>query len=142
MKNIETLYEEKKNLNQKLIELDNEIANYKVVDILNKFQIGKFYEVRYGSCMRFYWYCDCKLELNKGILYMNNILTIHCNRMYYDRTLTSRLCFHFEDDIINWSVKEISKEDYFDEFNELCHDIKHQLDNIEDTSKNKQQKEE
>ncbi len=136
MKNVETLYEERKNLNQKLIELDNEIDNCKVVDILNKFQIGKFYEVRYGSCMRFYWYCDCKLELNKGILYLNEILTIHCTRMYYDRTLSKQLCFNIED-IINWSVKEISKEDYFDEFNELYRDIKHQLDNIEDTSENK-----
>lgn len=131
MKNIETLYEERKNLNQKLIELNNEIDNCKVVDILNKFQIGKFYEVRYDSCMRFYWYCDCKLELNKGILYLNEILTIHCNRMCYDRTLSKRLCFNFKD-VINWSVKEISKEDYFDEFNELYRDIKHQLDNIEE----------
>ena len=42
MKDVETLYEERKNLNQKLIELDNEINNCKVADILNKFQIGKF----------------------------------------------------------------------------------------------------
>lgn len=131
MKNIETLYEERKNLNQKLMELDDEINNRKVGDILNKFQIGKFYEVQYGSCMRFYWYCDCKLELNKGILYLNEILTIHCTRMCYDRTLSKRLCFNIED-VINWSVKEISKEDYFDEFNGLYRDIKHQLDNIEE----------
>ena len=136
MKNIETLYEERKNLNQKLMELDDEINNCEVGDILNKFQIGKFYEVQYGSCMRFYWYCDCKLELNKGILYLNEILTIHCTRMCYDRTLSKRLCFNIED-VINWSVKEISKEDYFDEFNELYHDIKHHIDNIEDTSENK-----
>ena len=136
MKNIETLYEERKNLNQKLMELDDEIEYCKVGDILNKFQIGKFYEVQYGSCMRFYWYCDCKLELNKGILYLNEILTIHCTRMCYDRTLSKRFCFNVED-VINWSVKEISKEDYFDEFNELYHDIKHHLDNIEDTSENK-----
>lgn len=136
MKNIETLYEERKNLNQKLMELDNEIEYCKVVDILNKFQIGKFYEVQCGSCMRFYWYCDCKLELNKGILYLNEILTMRCTRRCYDRNLSKQLCFHHED-IINWSVKEISKEDYFDEFNELYRDIKHHLDNIEDTSENK-----
>ena len=100
MKNIETLYEERKNLNQKLMELDNEIEYCKVVDILNKFQIGKFYEVQYDLCMRFYWYCDCKLELNKGILYLNEILTKHCTRMWYDRNLSKRVCFHFED-IIN-----------------------------------------
>ena len=59
---IETLYEERKNLNQKLMELDSEINNCKVTDILNEFQIGKFYEVQYNSCVRFYWYCNCELR--------------------------------------------------------------------------------
>ena len=112
MKDIETLYEERKNLNQKLMELDNEINNCKVADILNEFQIGKFYEVQYSSCMRFYWYCDCKLELTEGLLYLNKILTIHGTMMFYDRTLSNRFGFTVED-IVKWSVKEISKEEYF-----------------------------
>ena len=127
---IETLNEERENLNQKLIELDNEINN-KVADILNEFQIGKFYKVQYSSCMRFYWYCDCKLELTEGLLYLNKILTIHGTMMFYDRTLSNRFGFTVED-IVKWSVKEISKEEYFDEFNELYDDIKCQLDDIEE----------
>lgn len=131
MKDIETLYEERKNLNQKLMELDNEINNCKVADILKEFQIGKFYEVQYNSCMRFYWYCNCKLELTEGLLYLNKILTIHGTMMFYDRTLSNRLSFTVED-ITKWSVKEISKEEYFDEFNKLYGDIKYQLDEIEE----------
>ena len=128
---IETLYEERKNLNQKLMELDSEINNCKVTDILNEFQIGKFYEVQYNSCMRFYWYCNCKLELTEGLLYLNKILTIHCTMMFYDRTLSNLLSFTVED-IVKWSVKEISKEKYFDEFNKLYDDIKYQLNEIEE----------
>ena len=51
--------------------------------------------------------------------------------MFYDRTLSSRLSFTVGD-ISKWSVKEISKEEYFDEFNELYDDIKYQLDEIEE----------
>lgn len=131
MKNVEILYEERKNLNQKLIELDNEINNCKVADILNEFQIGKFYEVQFHSCKRFYYYCTHRLELREGLLYLNKILTIHGTMMFYDRTLSNRLCFTVGD-ITNWSVKEISKEAYFDEFNKLYDDIKYQLDEIEE----------
>ena len=131
MKDVETLYEERKNLNQKLIELDNEINNCKIADILKEFQIGKFYEVQYSSCMRFYWYCNCKLEFIRGLLYLNNLLSINTTMMFYDRTLSNRLCFTVGD-ITNWSVKEISKEEYFDEFNELYDNIKYQLDEIEE----------
>ena len=131
MKDVETLYKEREDLNQKLIELDNEINNCKVVDILNEFQIGKFYEVQYSSCMRFYWHCNCKLEFIRGLLYLNNLLSINATMMFYDRTLSNRLCFTVED-VAKWSVKEISKEEYFDEFNKLYDDIKYQLNEIEE----------
>ena len=51
--------------------------------------------------------------------------------MFYDRTLSSRFGFTVED-ITKWSVKEISKEEYFDKFDKLCHDIKYQLNDIEE----------
>lgn len=130
MKDVETLYEERNKLTTKLRKLDDEINEYKAKDILNKFQVGKFYEVQFTTCGRFYYFCDSELKLDRNELRLYNVLGINTTMMFYERTLSNKAIFTV-DQIVDWSVEEISKEDYFDEFNELCCNVKRYLDKIE-----------
>ncbi len=87
-------------------------------DLLNKFEPGKYYEVYFASCQRFYYHCINKPTLRSdGLVFFSNIVKELITMMYYDTTLCQTASFDASC-IPSWEIKEISKEDYLEEITE------------------------